>query len=117
MIGMSEQDLYLRLSTAPAITALVGDRVDNGDLPEGKELPAVTFMYVSDRPLNTLLGYTGHSHNRYSISVWANSYRQAKELQAAVISVMSDQILLGQLPLHERDKKLFRFALDFSIYE
>lgn len=117
MTGMTEQQLYQRLNTNPAITAIVSDRVINGDLPEGQTLPAVTFAYVSGRHLNTLLGYTGHSHNRYSISVWANSYRQAKSLQDAVIAAMMDQILLNNIPLHERDKGIYRFALDYSLYE
>lgn len=117
MIGMTEQDFYQRLSTSQAITAIVSDRVDNGDLPEGKELPAVTFMLVSDRPLNTHQGFTGNSHNRYSVSVWSNSYRQAKQLKQAVINTLSDQLFLGTLPLHERDKKLYRFTLDYSIFE
>jgi hypothetical protein len=118
MNGMSEEDLYQLLSTSPAITALVGDRVDNGDLPEGRQLPAVTFMYVSGRHLNTLHGgFTGHSHNRWSISVWGKTYAQCKELQQAVIDTMAGHILLAIMPLHERDKQLYRFALDYSIYE
>lgn len=115
---MTEQELYLLLSSASAITDITGaDGVYSFYLPESANLPAATLEYVSDRPENTLAGDTGKSRRRYSISVWANTYQKAKQLEAAVLSVMSVYYRLSTVPLHEPENNIYRFAIDYSIFE
>jgi hypothetical protein len=112
---MTESELNTLLSTDSGITAIT-TRVTNGELPEGENLPAVTFEFISDRPVNTLKGDTGHAYNRYTINVWASNGDDLDQLEAAVRTAMSSQIRLSRLPLHEPKESIYRIALDYSIY-
>ncbi|GAB0151117.1 DUF3168 domain-containing protein [Marinobacterium sp. BA1] len=116
---MNEQQLHIALSTSPDIIQLVNsDDIYNGYLPESAKLPAVTFYYVSSDPDNTLHdGYTGHALSRYSINVWSKSYPQIQELRAAVKAAMAGHVLQSDIPLHEPDNQLYRFVLDYTLYD
>lgn len=113
---MTEQQLLQRLKSSEAITAIVSHRVYNGPLPEGATLPALTFEYVVDRPQNTFCGDTGAARNIYTISAWANTYAQAQELRKAIQAEMSDRPRLALVPLHDHKDRLYRFAIDYSIF-
>ncbi len=110
---MNDQQLYTLLSNDGGITAITA-RITNGHLPEGEVLPAVTFEYVSDRPVNTLAGDTGRSRRRYTINVWARSNNEALELEAAVRAAMASYVRVSRVPLHEPESRIWRYALDYS---
>lgn len=114
---MTEQELNDLLSTASAITALVGTRVYRGYLPEKEPLPCVTFEYVNDETINDLAGDTGHAHNRYSINAWASSYASACALRDAIKTVMAAYPRLSTIPLDEPENRLYRYAIDYSIFD
>jgi hypothetical protein len=113
---MTEIQLFQRLQNSAALTALVANRVRNGPLPEGETLPAITFEYIADTPQNTLNGDTGASRSRYTINAWANTYAQAQELRKAIQAEMSDRPRLALVPLHNHKDRLYRFAIDYSIF-
>lgn len=115
---MTEIQLFNHLRTNAAITALISaTRVYNGPLPENSTLPAITFEYVADTPENTLCGDTGAAFNRYSISAWANTYAEAQNLRQAIQQAMSNQTRLALVPLHDHQNRLYRFAIDYSLFE
>lgn len=114
---MTEQELYTLLSSAAEITSITGaEGVHNFYLPEGASLPAVTMENVTANPINTLAGDTGKSRTRYSINVWANDYATAKQLRAAVISTMQSYYRVSDVPLHDEEDNIYRFAIDYSIF-
>jgi len=114
---MTEIQLFQRLQNSAALTAIVANRVRNGPLPEGETLPAITFEYIADTPQNTLLGDSGTTINRYTINAWANTYAQAQTLRKAIQVEMSDFPRLALVPLHDNQNRLYRFAIDYSIFE
>jgi hypothetical protein len=113
---MTEEQLYLHLSTDADITALVSDRVTNGNLPEGETLPAVTFEMVSDDPDNTLLGDTLHGTTRYTINAWSTDSAIFQQLKTAILNSMKAHVRLSAVPLHEPENGIFRLGIDYSIY-
>lgn len=113
---MTEQELFLRLQNSAALTAIVANRVYNGPLPETATLPAITFEYVTGSPQNTFNGDTGASRNTYTISAWASTYAQAQQLRQAIQAEMRDRVRLALVPLHDHQSRLYRFAIDYSIF-
>mgnify|MGYP001054768451 CR=1 FL=1 len=114
---MTEIQLFNHLRNDTGISTIVSNRVYNGPLPEGATLPAITFEYVTDTPENTLCGDTGAAFNRYSISAWANTYAQAQNLKQAIKQAMNAQTRLALVPLHDHKERLYRFAIDYSLFE
>lgn len=112
---MTEQQLFTLLSTDVGIAAITSN-VFNGDLPEAVDLPAVSMEYVSDTPINTFSGDTGATRKRYTINAWANTYSSAVALREAIQAAMSANPRLGSVPLHEEDVGVYRFAVDYSIF-
>ena len=112
---MTEQELFTLLSTDAGISALTSN-VFNGDLPESVSLPAVSMEYVSDNPINTFAGDSGATRKRYSINAWANTYSSAVALRDAIQAAMSAFPRQGSVPLHEEDVGVYRFAVDYSLF-
>ncbi|MEA5163099.1 DUF3168 domain-containing protein, partial [Cereibacter johrii] len=79
-----EEDLRALLLGAPAITELVGPRVNFGRHPQGEPLPALVLSTISDREGLTLSGPDGLQRARVQIDCWAASYGEAKRLSRAV---------------------------------
>ncbi|RHZ90510.1 DUF3168 domain-containing protein [Cereibacter sphaeroides] len=79
-----EEDLRALLLDVPAITALVGPRVNFGRHPQGEPLPALVLTTVSDREGLTLDGPDGLQRARVQIDCWADHYGEAKHLSRAV---------------------------------
>ena len=114
---MTESELNTLLSNAAGIVALVGARVYLGNLPEGEPLPTVTFEYVNDEPINDCAGDSGHAINRYSISAWARTKDEAAALRDAIKVVMAAFPRLSSVPLDEPENRLYRYAIDYSVFE
>ncbi len=111
---MTDAELYTLLTGDAGITAIT-TRIYNGNLPEGATLPAVTFQYVSERPVNTLAGDTGRSRRTITVSAWAGEGLVASNLSDAIRSAMSAHYRVGMVPLHEPEFRLYRYAADYSI--
>ena len=112
---MTEQGLYTLLSSDAGITAIT-TRIYNGWLPETTVFPAVTFEYVSDEAINTLPGDTGNEHSRYTINAWSYNYAEAQALRTAIQAAMAAHPRQVTLPLHDEESKLYRFAIDYRVF-
>lgn len=112
---MTEQQLFTLLSTDSGISAITSN-IFNGDLPESVSLPAVSIEYVSEVPINTFAGDSGATRKRYTINSWANTYSTAVALKVAIQTAMSANPRLGSVPLHEEDVGIYRFAVDYSLF-
>lgn len=113
---MTEFQLNQYLQADAEIAAITADRVFNGTLPEGVVLPAVTFEYVSDSPVNTLDGDTGKARTRYTINAWASTYEEVQALKAVIQTAMITNPRLAAVPLHEPENSLYRIAIDYSLF-
>lgn len=79
-----EASLYTRLSTWPALLALVSDRVYPMILPQNCTLPAVTYQRIASQPRVLAMGTDpGMARPRFQITAWAVDFDTAR----AVIDV------------------------------
>ncbi|OJW11215.1 MAG: hypothetical protein BGO49_11150 [Planctomycetales bacterium 71-10] len=127
-----EEALYLRLSSTAALTAIVGDRIHHGHIPQGWDLPAVSFE-LPGRPYgHHLRGSDGTSSPRVRISAWAASRPQAVAMARAVrdrfqgfrgrigrvevmASILLDELDLSSPPKDESDTWTCRILMDYRI--
>jgi len=84
-----EQRMAAELNATAGVTALVGSRITPLYRKQGSPLPAVVYEVISDEPLNWAGGTTGNSQMNLRIYCMAASYLGAKELGAAVQTVLS----------------------------
>jgi len=113
---VTEQQLFTQLSTDAGITAITNE-IYNGDLPESVTLPAVTMAFQGDEPINTLSGDTGRTRARYQINAWASTYSDAQALRVAIQQCMINSSRITAQPAHEEEISLFRYAIDYYIFQ
>lgn len=118
---MIERKIYSHLSTTTAITAVVGTRIYPYWLPDQAKYPAISYFRVSGGQQNTLSGYSNLENPRIQFDVWAESYKQAKEIRSAVHSVMSQatafqSLLIDDSDIYEDDIAVYRVSMDFSCW-
>ena len=104
--------------------ASVSDRVHWPSAPQGTLTPYVTVNEVSDAREYSHQGYSDLRRTRWQINVYAQTYVQAKQTAAEVITAMEnwrgDGIhftpLQNKLDLYEDATSLYHIPLDFFIY-
>lgn len=112
---MSAELIFSTLAT------LVDDRVYTLIAPEGQALLPPYIIYddsISNNPLHTLEGYTGHERVRVQIDVYDESFDNCIELSKKVIWAMEDKQAeyISQTQFYDFDVKLFRRSLDFWLW-
>jgi len=85
---MIELSVASILSTAPAISALVGSRVYPVTLPTDPTLPALDYKFVGGSSTATQDTY-GTQRYRLEVNCWGNTYSDAVTLRAAVVATLS----------------------------
>lgn len=120
-----EEALRAMLLSVPAISALVGTRVDWGLAPQGQQLPCITLTVVTDGPVDHSLDGAGLSQARVQADCWAATYAQAKALSRAVRTaldawqggVIAGAFLAGARDLPDDDgvTEIPRVTMDFII--
>lgn len=119
---MIEADLRIALLAASALTAIVGERVAAGVLPEGTTRPYVTYSLVSAQRAGSLSAPGTLRNARMQISCWSTTYTQAKQIAQAAqdaieASVLFDAVFNGDQDLYDPSTKLHYVALDYSIWQ
>jgi hypothetical protein len=91
--GGAEGAVYALLSAAPAVTALVGDRIYPGQLPEGEALPALVIEHISSVRLGRLDAQapTHPTQARVQVNLLAASYPALKALRPVVMAALQFQ--------------------------
>lgn len=59
------------LLLSPVIAEAVGERIFNGDAPEGSTFPAITFIIESERPFQHSQGLSGTYEATVELVAWA----------------------------------------------
>lgn len=107
-----------------ALYSLVNGRCYPIKLPERATFPALTYFQVSGSENNTHDGYDNTSINRWQISCWAKTYKEAKELASAVkqqlrafsgslIYVVRKSTVGNETDLYEPDTGVYHIPVEF----
>lgn len=118
---MVEKKIFAHLSTTTALTALVGTRIYPQWIPDQAKYPAVTFIRISGGQVNSLTGYSCLENPRIQMDVWAETYKQARDLSTIIHSAMSKAtgyvaLLTDDSDLFEFDIGVYRISMDFSCW-
>lgn len=119
---MIESDVHAVLIAAPAVTAIVGQRVAAGVLPEGELRPYITYSLVSGERIGSMTDSGLMRHARIQLNCWSPNYGVSKQLALAVqaaieASAVFDVVFLGDQDLYDPETKLFYTVLDYSVWQ
>lgn len=113
---IAEERLFSALSSAPGVTALIGDRLYPMVMPEGAKLPVVVYQLISGPRVHSLTGQSGLATVRIQITTWAGSYIEGKNVTEAIRLALSDNLsearIANQRDRYEADTKRFGSDLD-----
>lgn len=76
--------LHSRLSSSPAVTALVADRITPGRRDQGAAFPAIVYHLISAPRSRTLAGDTSLIKARVQIDCWGRTEDEADQTAKAV---------------------------------
>lgn len=125
-----EKALFDYLTSDPNVENLVSDRVYPIRVPEGAQLPAVTYARVSANRIYTHDAFEDTNafvRTRIQINCWSTKADEALEIGEAVMLALSGYegdmsgTLIGasfvalEMDQYEGESKLFRKTLDFQI--
>lgn len=126
-----EEALLARLRASAGVSALVSDRVDWMERPQGDVLPGVTLQVIDQGRTYTLDGAAGFYGTLVQIDNWGSTYSSAKLVSRAVLDAIeaavtqgsiafSRSFLIGSRDLGPEDiaggGKVFRVSQDFRIW-
>lgn len=116
-----EEDIREALAGAsPALTAAEG-RVYPLLAPQNeRELPRITYTFISSDPVYSLQGSSGLDAVRVQLDCWAASYLEAHSLARQVRTVMETASFKGRFltsfSTYEPEVKLYRVSTDFRCW-
>lgn len=67
-----ERTLVEHLRGVSALTALVGQKIYPGIIPQGTALPAITFMPIGGGPTHSMTGSSGYEMREYRFTVYTD---------------------------------------------
>ena len=115
-----EKLIFAALQASPGLISLVGENIYAHKLPDGINLPALTYRRISGTPVHHLRGYQT-SMVRMAFDVWTmdKEYAQAKEIALEVQKAMSIAQMVNWL---EMDQEMpfdnyYRITLEYSCQE
>lgn len=119
---MIEIDLRAALVAASAVTALVGQRIAAGVLPQGEIRPYVTYSLVAGERIPSMTDSGVMRHARMQLNCWSPSYGVAKQIALAVqtaieASALFEVVFIGDQDLYDPETDLFYMVLDYSVWQ
>lgn len=119
---MIEIDLRAAMIAAPAVTALVGQRIAAGLLPEGEVRPYITYSLVTGERIPSMTDSGLMRHARMQINCWSPNYGEAKQIALAVqtaieASALFDCVFINDQDLIDPETNLFYVVLDYSVWQ
>lgn len=119
---MIEIDLRAAMLAAPAVTALVGQRIAAGLLPEGELRPYITYSLVTGERIPSMTDSGLMRHARMQINCWSPNYGESKQIALAVqsaieASALFDCVFINDLDLIDPETNLFYSVLDYSVWQ
>lgn len=119
---MIEVDVRAALIAAPAVTALVGQRVAAGIMPEGTVRPYVTYALITGERIPSMTDSGLMRHARIQLDCFADSYSVAKQIALAVqtaieASALFEVVFITDQDLYDPETNLFYVVLDYSVWQ
>lgn len=119
---MIESDVQTVLLAASAVTALVGNRVAAGMLPEGELRPYVTYSLITGERIASMTDSGLMRHARIQLDCWSPNYGEAKRIALAVetaieASALFEVVFIGDQDLQDNETKLHRVVVDYSVWQ
>jgi hypothetical protein len=114
---MSLAPVTLILAAAPAVTAIVGQRIYGGDnIPQGAMMPAVCWRQQFGTPYNLLYDKAPADRQRCDIVSWAHTFNEAANLAETVRTSLESTGYAETLGGHGYDEETKRFwvAIEWS---
>jgi hypothetical protein len=90
-----EEAVNRQLSTAPAVVALVADRVYPDEADQDAPLPLIVFSLIADETEKDLSGIVVDVRANFEVAVFATDKDQAKAIEAAVITAITGGAFAG----------------------
>jgi hypothetical protein len=119
---MIESSLFDVLSTAAAITSLVGTRVYPVVLPTDPTLPALVYLFVGGTGQPSF-STRGMQKARVEINCWGTSYSSAVTLREAVIQTLAgysdenfEAMYMQSIDFFDHDLLQYRATAEFYIF-
>jgi len=119
---MIESDVHAVLIAAPAVTAIVGQRIATGVIPEGELRPYITYSLVSGERIGSMTDSGLMRHARIQLNCWSPDYGVTKQIALAVqaaieASALFDVVFLSDQDLYDPETKLFYAVVDYSVWQ
>ena len=128
-MALAEEHIFSRLSGFAGITAIVSTGIYPIRIPDGQALPALTYLRVSSRRVESMLGgTTALCFARFQFDCWARKYSTAKALAEQVrlalqgyTGTVSGNTIFGvnflnEVDLVDDDAQTFRTSADYLIH-
>lgn len=100
---------------------LVGGRVYSHVLPDGTDMPAITYSRVSTESFNALDGWGGKDLVRTQVDSWAATYDEARRVAAEVRQRMQDAgfkgLMVNDFDDFEPDTERYRVSADYMVWQ
>lgn len=120
---MVESKIFSHLSTTTAITITksISTRIYPSVVPDETKYPCISYSRVSDVREYHLSGYANLENPRIQIDVWAETYKESKDISSAIHTAMQTApdfkaILIDDSDMYEPDALLYRVSMDFSCW-
>jgi hypothetical protein len=108
-------------------TDLAGTRLYPTILPDDPQLPAVTYQRITTVRTYSTTGPVSLNRVRLQFDIWASTYSQTKQLQAALLTILEDYSLYSDTSIdsirldtvtdgYEHDARLYRVSMDFIVF-
>lgn len=81
--------LYTILSNDSAINAIIGDRIYPQIIPQGKQLPAISYKVLAINSVDTKDDFTGIEKFRIQIDLYSDSYDQLMKMDGTVRAALN----------------------------
>ena len=126
-----EEALRARLLAATTLAALVGERVDWIERPQGDGLPALTLQLIGAGVAYTHDGPDGLEGAQVQFDAWGATYKQARDVAKAALAAIEPAATIGgvrfgasflermsDFPPEELDGgvKVFRRTFDMTVW-
>lgn len=105
------------LLAAPAVTAIVGDRISRQSAPEGQARPYIVWGFVSNIPGITLSCRPSYDDQRIRINVWSPQQQEARVLAFAARDALEQTMDVVFGPVEHDDlgeTKMYGWVLDVA---
>jgi hypothetical protein len=117
---MIEETLYSTLTADSTVNGIVAGRVYPVKLPQNATLEAITFSHISGPRDVSLAGASGTARARLRIDCWAERYREAKVLMAAVrgaLDAVSGALAAtGEIDFYDDEAEVYRTSIDYYFH-